>query len=291
VTEALARLSPAAKVIAMALAKTPEQRERIREQAVEVRSTEVADDQFSEVSQKLKDAPPVLFDVARQVRVFESYLQYVELRLPGVAIQRRRIAIPRNIQNLGSDESIQSRLNTTFELIEREGALSSKPIERELNKIRDNFTPSLGKDHGRALLKMKKPLFEQRLAELRTKLEKFQAEIKEDLQKHLDASREAVIKYYIPRVIEHPPDSLSGQLLTDKPTEEDARRWLNLQLDTVFPNADDLIQKMELVQTYKDVTFETLNREDFLPLIQKAFPAVNWEKAYKDFRAAGEKAK
>ena len=69
--------------------------------------------------------------MARQVRVFESYLQYVELRLPGVAIQRRRIAIPRNIQNLGSDESIQSRLNTTFELIEREGALSSKPIERE----------------------------------------------------------------------------------------------------------------------------------------------------------------
>jgi hypothetical protein len=172
VTEALARLSPAAKVIAMALAKTPEQRERIREQAVEVRSTEVADDQFSEVSQKLKDAPPVPFDVARQVRVFESYLQYVELRLPGVAIQRRRIAIPRNIQNLGSDESIQSRLNTTFELIEREGALSSKPIEHDLNKIRDNFTHSLGKDHGRALLKAKKPLFEQRLAELRTKLEK-----------------------------------------------------------------------------------------------------------------------
>ena len=51
-----------------------------------------------------------------------------------------------------------------------EGALSSKPIEHELNKIRDNFTPSLGKDHGRALLKIKKPLFEQRLAELRTKL-------------------------------------------------------------------------------------------------------------------------
>ena len=99
------------------------------------------------------------------------------------------------------------------------------------------------------MLKAKKPLFEQRLAELRTKLEKFQAEIKEDLQKHLDASREAVIKYYIPRVIEHPPDSFSGQLLTDKPTEEDARRWLNRQLDTVFPNADDLIQKMELVQT------------------------------------------
>ena len=58
-----------------------------------------------------------------------------------------------------------------------------------------------------------------------------------------------------------------------------------------FPKADDLIQKMELVRTYKDVTFETLNREDFLPLIQPAFPAVNWHMAYKEFRAACEKAK
>jgi hypothetical protein len=158
VTEALARLSPAAKLIAMALAKTPDQRERIREQAVEVPSSEVADEQFNEVSQKLQEAPPVSFDVARQVRVFESYLQYVELRLTGVAIQRRRIAIPRNIQNLGTDEGIQSRLKTTFDLIERESNLSSKPIEDELNEIRKNFTPSLGKDHGRVLLKARKSL-------------------------------------------------------------------------------------------------------------------------------------
>jgi hypothetical protein len=91
--------------------------------------------------------------------------------------------------------------------------------------------------------------------------------------------------------IEHPPDSLSGQLLTDKPTAEDARRWLQIQLNSVFPKADDLISKMELVRTYKDVTFETLNRKDFLPLIKDAFPAVNWERAYEEFRAAGERAK
>jgi hypothetical protein len=80
-------------------------------------------------------------------------------------------------------------------LIEHDGALSSKPIEHELNEIRKHFTRPLGKDHGRALLKMKKPLFEQRLTELRAKLEKFQVEIKKNLQKHLDASREQVIKY------------------------------------------------------------------------------------------------
>ena len=47
---------------------------------------------------------------------------------------------------------------------------------------------------------------------------------------------------------------------------------------------------MELDQTYKDVTFETLNRDNFLPLVKEAFPNVDWEKAYAEFRAAGEKS-
>ncbi len=34
---------------------------------------------------------------------------------------------------------------------------------------------------------------------------------------------------------------------------------------------------------------ETLNKKDFLPLIREAFPNVNWERAYGEFRAAGEK--
>ena len=289
VTEALARLSPAAKAIAMASAKTPAERERIREQAVEVTSTVVADAQFAAIQKKLVEAPPVQFDVARQVRVFEPYLQYVELRLTGAAIHRHRIAIPKVIQNLGADESVQSRLKTTFDLIERESALSSKPIEDELNEIRKNFTPSLGKDHGRVLLKAQKPLFEKRLAELRSKLEKFQSEVRSNLQEKLDSSRDEIVKYYVPRVVTNPPDAFAGQLLSEKPTKEDARRWLSLQLDRVFPKAEQLIQKMELEQTYKDVTFETLNKPDFLSFIKAAFPAVDWERAYEEYRAAGEK--
>ncbi|OPH82902.1 hypothetical protein [Nitrobacter vulgaris] len=289
VTEALARLSPAAKAIAMVLAKTPAERERIREQAVEVPSTVVMDVQFAAIQTKLAEAPPVQFDVARQVRVFEPYFQYVELRLTGAAIHRHRIAIPKVIQNFGADESVQSRLKTTFDLIERESALSSKPIEDELNTIRKNLTHSLGKDHGRVLSKAQKPLFEKRLSELRAKLEKFQTEVRSKLQEKLDSSRDEIVKYYVTRVVENPPDAFAGQLLTEKPTEDDARRWLGLQLDRVFPKAEQLIQKMDLEQTYKDVTFETLNKPDFLSCIKVAFPGVNWDRAYEEYRAAGEK--
>jgi hypothetical protein len=78
-----------------------------------------------------------------------------------------------------------------------------------------------------------------------------------------------------------------GQFL--KHSEVEARVWLDGELDRVFPKADALIEKMQLDVRYKDVTFETLNQKDFLEAVKEAFPQIDWEKAYSEFRAAGEK--
>ena len=288
VAQALARLSPAAKAIAVAQAETPEAKQRIEAVTVDVVSAPITPEKLSEVSTNLKEVPPVRFDLARQVRVFEPYLQYVELKLTGAAIQRHRLAIPASIQKLGGSEELESRLRTTFDLIERGSTLSSKPLEDLLNEIRKNFTPSLGKDHGRVVLKAAKPHLVERLAEFRAKLDVHQKTVAADLQKHLDASREQIVAYYQARVIEARPDALLGQSLNGRISEESAKRWLNGELDRVFPSAEFLIQEMKLDERYKDVTFETLNRDDFLKSVKEAFPTVDWEKAYKEFRAAGQ---
>ncbi len=286
--EALARLSPAAKAIAVAQAKTPEAKQQIEALAVDVKSAPVSAKKFSEVSTNLKEVPPVRFDLARQVRVFEPYLQYVELSLTGAAIQRHRLAIPASIQKLGGSEELEKRLRTTFDLIEKGSKLSSKPLEDSLNDIRKNFTPSLGKDHGRVVLKAAKPHLLVRLKNFRAKLDAHQKTVAADLQKHLDASREQVVAYYLPRVIESRPDALLGQSLNGEISEDSARRWINGELDRVFPTAESLIHEMKLEERYKDVTFETLNRGDFLQSVKEAFPTVDWDKAYKEFRAAGQ---
>jgi len=88
--------------------------------------------------------------------------------------------------------------------------------------------------------------------------------------------------------MEAPPDALLGQSLSGQATENGARQWLNAELDRVFPSAESMIQVMRLEERYKDVTFETLNREDFLQSVKGAFPSVDWDKAYEDFRAASE---
>lgn len=288
-TEALARLSPAAKSIAIAMARTPEDKERIRAQAVEIKSVPVEAKSISDVQRRLAEAPPVRFDVARQVRVFNAYLQYVDLKLEGAAIQRHRVAIPASIQKLGGAKDIEGRLKTTFDLIEKGGKLSSKALEDGLNEIRKNFTPSLGKDHGRVVLKAAKPHLEARLAAFRSDLERHQETVKSELQDKLDESRKQIVDYYVPLVVQNPPDAMRGQFL--KFGEDEARLWLSSELDRVFPKAEALLQRMQLDVRFKDVTFETLNREDFLNAIRAAFPHVDWEKAYSEFRAAGERRK
>ena len=288
VSQALARLSPAAKTIAIAQAKTPEAKQHIEALTVDVVSAPITPEKLAEVTSSLETAPPVRFDLARQVRVFEPYLQYVELSLTGAAIQRHRMAIPEKIQNLGGSEELENRLRTTFELIEKGSKLSSKPLEDALNEIRKNFTPSLGKDHGRVVLKAAKPHLVTRLKEFRIKLEAHQKSVAEDLQKHLDTSREQIVAYYLPRVMEAKPDALLGQSLNGEVSEAAANRWLHGELDRVFPSAESLIHEMKLEERYKDVTFETLNREDFLDSVKAAFPDVDWQKAYSEFKAAGQ---
>jgi len=120
-------------------------------------------------------------------------------------------------------------------------------------------------------------------------VEDHQKRVPEELQGHLDEPRKQVVDYYLPMVVETPPDSMLGQLLYPEPTLDDAQSWLDAELDRVFPKAEGLIQKMQLDVRYKDVTFEILNQEDFLESIKGAFPRVDWEKAYEEFRAAGEK--
>lgn len=291
VTEALARLSPAARELAVTQANDAGEAKRLSALPSEIRTAPVTADRFDEVAGRIKEAPPVRFDIARQVRVFEPYLQYVELKLSGAAIQRHRVRIPESVQSLGASPELEGRLQTTFRLIEENSRISSEPLDEALDKIRKNLTRSLGKDHGRVVLKSAKLVLEERLTELRALLEKHKAAVEKNLQRDLDRSKKQVVEHYVPLVQRNPPDAMVGQLfMQGKPNAAQARHWLNGELDPVFPKAADLVQGMALEVRYKDVTFETLNQKDFLTLVREAFPHVDWERPYEQFRAAGEAA-
>ena len=284
---ALSGLSEAAKVFALAMAKSEDERTRLKSQVIEVASKPVEESEVNEVGHNLEEAPPVRFDLERQVRVYSAYFQYVEIKLTGAAIQRHRVAIPQKIQKLGGAKDLEGRLKTIFDLVEEDGIFSSKKLHERLKKIRDDFTPSLGEPHRRVLLKSKKPVFEERIVKFQAKLEKFQKKVGKGLQKALDDSRDQIIDYYAPIAKQFPPDEMIGKGLEG---EEGARIWLKTVLDEVFPKAEKLIQKMQIEVNYKDMTYDTLNDEDFFLSIKKAFPGINWSKPHQESIAVKEKA-
>jgi hypothetical protein len=138
-----------------------------------------------------------------------------------------------------------------------------------------------------ALCGTAKPHLEERLATFRDELKAHQEKVEKELQGQLDESRKQIVEYFVPPVVANPPDAMRGQFL--KLEEAEARAWLDGELDRVFPKAEALIQKMQLDVRYKDVTFETLNREDVLDAVKEVFPRIDWDKAYKEFRAAGRR--
>jgi hypothetical protein len=288
VKEALARLSPVAKCIAIAQAKTQEEKQKLKEISVDIPSKPLEQSRLEEVSKSIKEVPPVEFDIARQVRVYSSYLQYVEISLTGAAIQRHKLVIPKELQMFGvNNKEIENRLRTTFDLLDKSSSLSSKTLEDELNKIRDDFAPSLGKNHGRVLLQSSKKLFKERIAEFETKLKQHIDDVKKSLETELDNSKSVIAEYYLPFVKNAKPDSLSASFMGE-PTDDKIKEWIKGEfLDSAFPKLDKLTMKLNV--SYKDVTFETLNQNDFLEAVKKAFPYENWDKTYQEFQAAAQK--
>jgi len=288
VKETLARLSPASKSIALAQAETPEEKARINSFVSEKQPTRIDEESLKEINQNIHSLPPVKFDVARQVRVFQPHFQYVELSLTGAAIQRHKLKIPKVIQDIGADKELDGRLNTTFDLIDKGASVSSSVLDKDLRDIRDKLTKSLGKKHGRIIRKVALPRLEKRLSELRVKIEDHQESIKDNLDEVLESSKKLVVDYYLPLVSKNPPDDLYG--IFGEPDTEDIRSWLNAQLSKEFPTADDFLNKIQLDVHYKDVTFTTLNQANFLDQIKAAYPEVNWDKTYYEYKAAGEQA-
>lgn len=286
IKEAMARLSPASKAIALAQAKTLEEKAHIEKITSETRPIPVNKEAIETIAQKLKEVPATNFDIARQVRVYEAYFQYVELKLLGVKVYQKRIEIPDSIQKITSGIELKDRLKTTVELISKNAKISNINLDDEIRKIRNNFTKPLGKEHGRIILKNAIPKFEERIANLRLEIDKYKKNIEENIQAEFDKTKEELINLYSKILIENPPDSLIGEVGTV--TEDNVRSWLDTQLNNVIPKVDNISKNIELYLNYKDVTYKNLTDPKFIANIHEAYTKIDWTSVHKEFLAASE---
>ena len=283
----LLRVSESARSEVIRTATDPELVQEARAAMVELSQMSDNSRKLDEVYKSLEDAPPVPFDVSRQVQVFEPYIQYVDLKLQGCSIQNHKMQLPPHILGLASNKEFENRLSTTFNLIAKSSSVSAKYLDDEVRNLRDNFTRSLGK-LGRVLLKAQRKNFDNEFDKIRKQIEAHREKIKKELGGELEKTKAQLIENFLPHVMTRPPNELLFQLSGSILTEDNARKWLEWEIGRCIPQADKLITRMELECVFKDVTYETLKDVELMDILKKAFPLVDWDKPFGEFTAAKE---
>lgn len=236
------------------------------------------------IESELKSNPPQKFDATRKVRVYTGYFQFVELSLIGCRFTSKTIKLPNTLLNLPADDEMRQRINSTCKLIDQASELTkrAKTFQDKLNRIRELYVKSLGKRFGSVILRSKKEEFNSKIEDLKKELEILKAEIRSTIQAEIDSSREKLTKMFLDGVIKNPPEELTSQLPTGKPTEESARNFIISELSHALPKTNQMLGNMEIHCDFKDVTYEMLNDGDFIEGIKAQYPYLHLDKTYQE---------
>ena len=244
---------------------------------------EISEQGVQQVAEELKANPPLKFDVARTIRVFNSQLEFVELELKGGALSRKTIPIPNELLRFIKGKATRNRMRSNFRLLDaEEGELYTNKILKKKNLLVKNHLVVLPK-HGTVILRSNKPQFEEAVKELQTEIEKFRKDAKDALESVLKKNRDALIHELLPALAADPPEDWRKRL---QPGNEEGqiRKTLSACLEGATGDAEALLGEIELTVRFKGITYETLTDPGFEEAAMHAFPAL--ELIHEEFETA-----
>ncbi|MGI8653867.1 MAG: hypothetical protein ACR2LC_01465 [Pyrinomonadaceae bacterium] len=245
---------------------------------------------LTKIDRDLKENPPQKFDATRKVRVYQGYLQFVELSLTGCRLASHTISIPTSLLNIAENSDLKNRVRSTCRLVDDTSQFSGKVkvIEDKVRKLRDDYLKSLGKRYGSVILRKQREQFDEQVAAIQQDLKKLSETVKEELGKEIANSREKLITMLLPGLMKNPPKKLESGLFIDL-NEKVAAQFIGDELDRQIPATDKLIGEMRLDCDYKDVTFEMLNDGAFIKAIEEKYPYNNFAKLYAEQETIGQR--
>ena len=227
------------------------------------------------VKNELINNPPQKFDLARKVRVFNSRIEFVELKTEGHQIARKKVNIPSDLVGLAKDEKTKRLLHNSFQLIDNQNVeLSGEQITKLKDFIVKKYLIILP-HYGTVILRENKDNFNQAIKTLKKFILRFQRRIESKLQKGIDENRQALVNALGPSVIKNCPAKWT-KYLGEKPTEKAIKELLDSELAKLFGTAKDIIGKMEVKLMFKGITYEMLSNDKFIEVVKSKFPTIKF---------------
>src|ERR1700683_4979568 len=226
--------------------------------------------------------PPMKFDVARKVRVFNARFEFVEFELRGLSLARKRVPIPSDLMGLAKDPLAQKLLRSSSQLIDEESELSGERVTKLKQFIVKEYLINLP-GYGTVILSSKKEKFQVAVNTLERYVHRFQSRLKKKLQQAIDRNREIVTAAVLPNVLRNPPTRWNS-FLEENSSRQEVENILRSEMAYAFGNTDNVFQDMKVKAIFKGVTYELLSNPEFMRIASRAIPVL--ETLHDEFEAA-----
>lgn len=235
------------------------------------------------VERDLEAAPPVKFDLARRVRVFTSHFQFVELKMSGCFISRKRVPIPSVLVGFARKKDVERHFRAYYDLIQsdrlevkgdKENIITERSLLDERRDIENQYLVSL-RSYGTVVRRANKGKLIKAVDDLRAHVKKFSDGIKTQLADLIKKRCDDVVEALLPVVMQNPPDQYT-KMLGSKLSKEEVREMLNRDIGRAFGTAESLLKEMEVNLVFKDVAYESLMDEKFIETARNAMPCVKF---------------
>ncbi len=240
---------------------------------------------IADLKDNLDRNPPQQFDIARTVRVFNAYFEFVDFELSGLQIQRRTAHIPSDLMGLAKDTKTQNKLQASFKLIDESSSVSGKAFQDCKKRLVSEYLTILP-GFGHVVLRAVKPKCENKVRQLERAIKRFQERVLVQLQEAMDESRISLTEALLPAVKNAPPNRWQKHFDQDI-SDTLACRLLDDDLKRAFRSAEALAKEVKIKLVFKGVTYESLQDDNFVELARKKLPAL--DELYFEYDAAKTK--
>lgn len=230
---------------------------------------------IASIEKELTEAPPQQFDLTRQVNVYNAYYQFVDIKLSNCNIGAFTIPVSDQLVSLVDDQEVRRRLSAKYKLVEADSDLKKdlKGITDAVNDLRKEFTTFVSESFGRVIAKERKVDFETEVEQIQEYLETITDALEGDLTAEIKSNCEKLANVLLPIVIKNKPRYLKNRLLGDF---SNAKKIVDILVSELMPSEsviNGLVAGMKLERSYKDITYEMLNDEEFVGRIKELNPA------------------
>lgn len=254
----------------------------------EIGKSVVKAEELAAMKKDLEDAPPKQYSVARIERVFNSRIQYVELKLNKYKLSSMIAPIPADLMGLQDNEEIRNRWRNAFRMFDSTDSLKVNiparnekggtrcnennetitiqydevAIQRDRKKIEEDFLYKIP-NYDVVIFRSRRTAFDMAIDVFNMKLDDYHEALKQKIDDSIKITIKKLVAVLLPLVKNNiPARYLKSSFTPDKIDDEELEAMLTEDLKDHFGDVTDISLPVIKLK-FKDVSYETIHDPGF----------------------------